>query len=56
MCSWGKLWARRYPPLPPAKPNCYFCKAESKSRVLCIPPAHTTTKEVDRPPTATPLA
>ena len=32
------------------KPKCGFKKARNKSRVLCMPPAHTTTKGVGTPP------
>ena len=32
------------------KPNCHFRRAGSKSRVLHMRPAHTTTKGVGRPP------
>ena len=32
------------------KPNCHFWGVEGKIRVLHIIPAHSTTKEVGRPP------
>ena len=32
------------------KPNCHFWRVPSKNRVLCMHPAHNTTKRVGKPP------
>ena len=47
MCSWGKLWTRRYKKTK-KNPNCHFWRARSKDRVLgakggyCTCPLHST--------------
>ena len=56
MCSWGKLWATIYketkknPQLPLLKSREQKQGVGSKSRVLGMPSAHTTTKGVGRSP------
>ena len=45
MCSWGKWWTIRY-----KKDTNHFWGARSKSRVLRMIPAHSTTNGVGRPP------
>ena len=47
MCSWGKLWTRYKKD---QKAHCYFRKAWSKIRILCIPPAHKHHQRGDKPP------
>ena len=45
MCSWGKLWTKRYTKA--KKPNCHFWRALSKNKVFlakrgyCTSPLHT---------------
>lgn len=48
MHSWGKLWAIRYKKT--KNTNWNFWRVESKSRVICMPPAQNTTKGVCKPP------
>ena len=48
MYSGGKLWMKRYQRT--KKHNCHFWRARSKSRVLCMPLALTTTIGVGKTP------
>ena len=63
MHSWGKFWTKDIKR--PKKPNCHFLMSHeqkqgvgSKSRVLCMPSAHSTTKgwtnHLSHPSSATP--
>ena len=59
MHSWGKLWTIRYKET--QKTQLLLLKSwepkqgvGSKSKTLCMPPAHNTTKGVGKPP-KTPL-
>ena len=50
MCSWGKLWATRYKKTEKPTATSKEHGAQSGSRVLCMPPIHTATKGVAKPP------
>ena len=50
MCNWDKFWIQKIQSVKKKKPNCYFWGALEQNQGTVLPPAHTTTKGVGKPP------